>query len=759
MSQPSLAIPLRSSSMNAQTTGMRTSNRSQENLRCEKSSKAHKILGTTDISFQEHKQDDTRRNIRASFMRTSENKSTKSGTFVPFPSGNLDTTLPSQHLRVRASSPLLGQEYLSQDVSPPLPKSSKKIHQFGSSSTLFSYFSSREPTGEQSSSHLSTGAAARSPESQQGGASPGRGSNIDSRMSLRPAKTPVKESKRKMRPPRIDLSLLFPKPRETAAPLLSPQRLTSSPSPISVTSEYPSTQMKRPEPPTVVKRPTKTSPTRAPAGQLDTLQENDNAKITSAVRESKNMDYLGAAFERTVRTSEFDMALDKYYDAKSLKSIKSAQSGPSVLSSQSPGNTRAPGPKSREKALRKMSSSGSVGGWSKETYLSPKNCAFPRPNHKSDSSNTRKSASREDSAVDKGLMSKKSSKSTLRNVDLNNSSVLCLSSSEDESDGDEAPSKNIGEPHNLTARDSFVTFEDEFDAEICMASAAQATRASTLRRVDVSKLSSKGSSQILPNNSSVHRNPSMSSAGKLSSATKKSRSRRSSGIPTISEPDNDDIFSQFRNPPLYQKERDRRSRVMAVTRQEEHLLEAMRQRKGKITPSIFQQAQYNTSLEPDQGSMLSSPSRDSFYGSHTFLRLSPGLPPQRPSRADQGATYHDKDGTISQGAASDAEQKTINSGRASVAYSESLPSPATSGASPLTPTLPIHRFSPLPSQKPPPRRPPPAVPQAQRRHSRRRTDSSEAIALDAAEESGEGNEFPIWALDWNQASRSLAAVH
>ncbi|KAG2024340.1 hypothetical protein GB937_003996 [Aspergillus fischeri] len=747
MSQPSLSIPLRSSSMNAQTTGRPTSNRSQENLRCEKSSKAHKILGTTDISFQEHKKDDTRRNVRASFMRTSENKSIKGGTFVPFPSANLDTTLPPQHLRVRASSPLLGQEYLSQDVSPPLPQSSKKIHQFGSS-TLFSYFSLREPTVEQSSSHLSTGAATRSRESQQGGASPGRGLNLDSRMNLRQAKTPGKESKRKMRPPRIDLSLLFPKPRETAAPLLSPQRLTSSPSPISVTSEYPSTQMKGPEPPTVAKRPTKTPPTRAPAGQLDTLQENDNVKTTSADRESKNMDYLGTPFERTVRTSEFDMALDKYYDAKSLKSIKSAQSGPSVLSSQSPGNTRAPGPKSTEKALRKMSSSGSVGGWSKEAYLSPKTCAFPRPNRKSNSSNTRKSASREDSAVDKGLMSKKSSKSTLRNVDLNNSSVLCLSSSEDESDGDEAPSKGIGEPHNLTARDSIVTFEDEFDAEICMASAAQATRASTLRRVDISNLSSKGSSQILPNNSSMHRNPSMSSAGILSSATKKNRSRRSSGIPTISEPDNDDIFSQFRNPPLSQKERDRRSRVMAVTRQEEHLLEAMRQRKGKITPSIFQQAQYNTSLEPDQGSMLSSPSRDSFYGSHTFLRLSPGLPPQRPSRADQGATC-----------ASDAEQKTINSGRTSVAYSESLPSPATSGASPLTPTLPIHRFSPLPSQKPPPRRPPPAVPHAQRRHSRRRTDSSEAIALDAAEESGEGNEFPIWALDWNQASRSLAAVH
>jgi hypothetical protein len=751
MSEPSLTIPLRSSSKNAQTTGTRITNRSQENLRCERSSKAHKILGTTDISFQEHKQEDTRRNNRASL------KSTKSGTFVPFPSANLDASLPPQHLRVRASSPLLGHEYRSQEPSPPLPKSSKKIHQFGSSSTLFSYFSSKEPAVEQSSSNIGPGAPTRSQESQQGGSSADRGTHPDPRLSLKQAKGPVKESKRKMRPPRIDLSLLFPKPRETAAPLLSPQRLTSSPSQLSVTSEYPSTKMKKPEPPTAPRRLTKPPPARSPARRLNTVQENGNANVTSALRESKNLDFLDAPFGRTVGTSEFDLALDKYYDAKSLKSIRTAQSGPSVLSAQSPENTRARDTKSTEKALRKMSSGGSAGGWSKETYLSPKTCSFSRPNRISNAPNTRKSGSREDLPVDKGLMSKQSSRSTLRNADLNNSSVLCLSSSEDESDGDEAPSKDKGEPHNRAARDSIITFEEELDAEICMASAAQATRGSTLRRVDISKSSSKRSLQNLQNNPSLHRNPSLSSAGKLSSTTKQSRSRRSSGIPTISEPDNDDIFSQFRNPPLSQQERDRRSRVMTVTRQEEHLLEAVRQRKGKITPSIFQQAQFNTSLEADQASMASSPNRDSFYGSHTFLRLSPGLPPSR-LRADQGATYHDKDGTISQGAASDAEQRTINSSRASLAYSESLPSPALSAPSPLTPTLPIHRFSPLPSQKPPPRRPPPAVPQSQRRHSRRRTDSSEAIVLDEPEDSPE-NEFPIWALEWKQNNRSLAAVH
>ncbi|BAE57610.1 unnamed protein product [Aspergillus oryzae RIB40] len=227
------------------------------------------------------------------------------------------------------------------------------------------------------------------------------------------------------------------------------------------------------------------------------------------------------------------------------------------------------------------------------------------------------------------------------------------------------------------------------------------------------------------------------------------------------------MVSQVRKPSqrarLQQSQQNRRSRVIAVTRQEEHLLEAMRQRKGKITPSLFHEARYQDSLEPDRNSMLSVPSRDSFYGSDiSFLRLSPGLPPNM-LRKDQGANNFDKDGSISQGTASDAEQKTTNSSaspRVSLIYSESLPSPATSGASPLTPTLPIHRFSPLPSQKPPPRNPPPAIPSVQRRHSRRRTDSSEAIVLGDSEERKETDDFPIWALGWGgNDNANLTAVH
>lgn len=236
------------------------------------------------------------------------------------------------------------------------------------------------------------------------------------------------------------------------------------------------------------------------------------------------------------------------------------------------------------------------------------------------------------------------------------------------------------------------------------------------------------------------------------------------------------------------KEIRRRSRVIAVTRQEEDLLEAMRLRKGKVTRSLFNESRYSqhtdhshplptsnplpkithnlndnhaSGPDPDQGSMLFAQSRDSLNSTDvSFLCLSASIP--SPSRTDEGAAHTDKDGLpSSQGTASDAEQKTINSyasPRTSLVYSES--SPSTSATSPLTPTLPIHRFSTLSTQSQPPSHPPPAVPSNdQRRHSRRRTDSSEAIVLgEETDDTKENDEFPIWALGWSN-DQSVTTVH
>ena len=444
--------------------------------------------------------------------------------------------------------------------------------------------------------------------------------------------------------------------------------------------------------------------------------------------------------------------------------------------------------RSTAKIPQRMASNRSAGGWSKETYLSPKSqprAARQDPSLSPDRWPAPPAVPESDTRTEVGSsMSKKSSKSALANSDLNTSSVLCLSSSEDEDDDhEEAVNDRAGVAHLM--RDSFTTY-GEVEPEICTASAAQATRGPAVRRLDVRQANARGAGpHTMLMSPSVHRNPSMSSAGRSSYVGRRGTSRRSSGIPTITEPD---ILTSDHFPvpgrgraTLSQreiKEMNRRSRVISVTRQEQDLLEAMRLRKGKVTPSLFNESRFsqatNASQQPplpthhpqvpdtDQGSI--APSRDSLYSTDmSFLRLSASIPSYTTAttRTDQGAAHMDKDGLHSQGSGSDAEQKTLNSSaspRTSLVYSESLPSPSTSGTSPLTPTLPIHRFSPLPTQHPP-TQPLPAVPsQDQRRHSRRRTDSSEAIVLgEAPEESKETEEFPIWAYGWGHDQ--LAAVH
>lgn len=743
LSQQNLSIPLRTSSAHSADSG-RFGNASQEDLRREKASKAQKILGTADLSYHHDHQkwEEKKKGHRPSFMKSSEPKSKKSGSFVPFPASVPESTLPPPHLRVRASSPLLGQEYRSQDGPPPaLPKASKKVHHSGSASALYSYFTSRDSSGQIPDSGSSTKELNGNGNSDSQHTSPSTG--------LKQPAGFMKESKRKMRPPKIDLSLLFPKPRTNAAPLLSPQRMVNSPSAISMASEYSAPNSKKPEHHAPNKKLTKTPPSSRRSGRRPSgLESISDAGESTTSNEIPTSNWTDPSLERAVGTSEIDLALEKYsglqQPSRSTPRTKPDRTRSRNLSrDQLHGNDAQPSSGS----LRKVPSNASTGGWSKETYLSPKACAHPRPSRVRSSSNARQNDMMETFPIPENQsMSKKSSKSTLKNSDLNNLSVLCLSSSEDEDDEEEELAGNQLTGHK-NMRDSVTTYGDS-DAEICTASAAQATRG-TLRRVErTTSTSSRGSRP--QRQSSGRRNPSMSSAARSSVITRKSQSRRSSGIPTISEPEfyhSDPIFSQKRNSSLSRKEIDRRSRIMTVTRQEETLLEAMRQRQGKITPSLFHESRFN-GQEPDRNSMLSvAPSRDSFYGADTsFLRLSPGLPPNR-ARPEQAT------------ASSDIDQKTIYSGvspRASLVYSESLPSPATSAASPMTPTLPIHRFS---SQKPPPRHPPPPVPQSQRRHSRRRTDSSEAIVLDETENSKEKTEFPLWAVGWNNEGASLTAVH
>jgi hypothetical protein len=731
-------VPLRTSSRKpVQHDPMSTQEQSRADRR---TSKAQRFFGT-DISLPtEHGGWQEPPNVRRPSFGKTNNAPKQSSGFVPFPRSSENTLIPDQNLRVRASSPLLGHDYRSQEAAPPVPKPSKKVHHSGSSSTLFSYFSSKE--------------SSKSPKSQlQPRVRHGLGS--EPQVTYTQTQDPPKEPKRKMRPPKIDLSVLFPKPRNPAPQtLLSPHRMVNSPSPVStVAPDYSSNKIERMTGGTRNSRRHADPPPRRSSVTKNNPPKHgvDNSDLPS-IAESKNSEWPEQSLERTVGTSEIDLALDRYAGRRSLFSRSSTYTTSREHLQEQP----------HPQESRKSSRRGHSPSRPKETYLSPPACPDPKRGRGLSTSQESWKTTESKPKSEKSSVTKKSSKSTLKNKDLRNTSMLCLSSSsEDEGDEDHTPTEPKRNA-SKSRRDSVATY-DEYEPQVYTASTAHATTATAARRVDRAlSTSTRGSrqtekSQPVPVPVPRPRKASQHSNGKSSQKSgRTTQTPRSSGVPTIP----DEILAQFPQQPLRSpaelKELNRRSRVIAVTRQEQDLLEAMRIRKGKVTPSLF------NAPGADRRSLASGPSRDSFCGSDTsFLRLSNVFPPFD-VRSEKGATQY-KD-TPSQSSGSDGEPKprtAVSSSSVSGDYSESLPSPATSGASPLTPTLPIHRFSPLPSPKPPPRGPPPAIPEDQKQHTRRRTDSSEAILLDDAGEIKRNNGIPLWSFDfdWNQESANIATVH
>ncbi|KAI9367389.1 hypothetical protein BJX61DRAFT_528610 [Aspergillus egyptiacus] len=716
-------VPLRTSSVNAPTGEMHSKSKSRRDQKTRSMHKAQKILGTTGIALDNdyHRRPEEQMR-RASFLNA-----------PPIVKPEKEEDRPhSQKLRVRASSPLLGQEYQdTNDSTPALLELSRKLHLSGSSSALHT----------RSSPQASAAAIGASPPKEIG-ATTDAGLNP----AFKQPKGPMKDSKRKTRPPRIDLSLLFPKPQTNHQPLLSPQRMVSSPSAISELSENPMAKARKPENRLPGKKLTKAPPLPRPSSSPEKNQKTlDGGPSSTDKREISDPGRNDSSMERTVRTSEMDLALEKDPDAvPTPRSPERARYDPKDFSLRSLERLGRSDDKSAlsnrsgasQRTLRETSSAKSL-------------------NDKSLNSGSFRFGLRDEVSSKRGPnVSKKSSKNTLKSADLNTSSVLCLSSSEDEAD--EEPPFRPRLKAGKNKRDSVSTYGD-FDAEICTAAAAQATRV-TLRSVERPSSSntqtSRSSSKLIQ-------------ARRDLAANDNSRSRPSSGIPAILEPDflhSDPIFDQNKVPPrtpsLSQKEINRRSRLMAVTRQEERLLEVMRQRHGKVTPSLF-----NEAVEPDRRSLLTASTRDSFYFTDdtSFLRLSPGLPSPGFARAQEkekapSPRLRPRPDTAGKSTTS------LDSRPTSTVSAQSLPSPATSttsGSSPLTPTLPTYRYSPLPIQKPPPPGPPPPVPELQRQHSRRRTDSSGAIALDDADEQKTtgSSEFPVWALGWNTERSSITAVH
>ncbi|GAD92960.1 hypothetical protein AOR_1_746154 [Paecilomyces variotii No. 5] len=762
----SVVIPARTSSANAQSVEQprpRSTGRKDVNS----NSKAHKILGTMEMPMDNRwsRMDDRNSAQRQSVMRRGHSSTTRNER-----NGNLQPPFdPTEHasspnLRVRASSPLLGQSYRDRGPSfssvQPLP--TKPIHPSESSTSLRDGYNSKDTSATyfNRTPALPTGRSDNKSE-KAAESEPAKGNKTP--------KTPTKESKRKGRPPRIDLSLLFPKPKSSAAPLLSPQRMVDSPSPVSAGSESSMGKAKKSDKfysfgGRLSRTPPRSSGSwkekQATVRQLDPIPPLPTAKHT---------DWYDSPVEKTICCSGGDLTVE-IHEREEKKEPEEApapvttdrerererQNPPKHRFSTMPSMRQ---PKSSDRTKR-MSSNSTLTARSSDTHLSPKPVNNISNTIKS-SLETWQSDSRLGSSAGttgSGAMSKKSGKSSFTDADLQSSSVLCLSSSEDEDEDFDDEVIRHKSSNDATFRSSVATY-GEHEPEICTASTVQAAKGPTLTRIQKPALPLREPRQPR-RNPSVRRDPSASSYSRSSRL-----SRPPSGIPTISEPENEETEDEV---PMMRSTRsrsnNRRSRVISVTRQEEFLLEAIRQRKGKVTPSLFHEASF-ASRDSDRNSTLTVNPRESTYNADTsFLRLSPGIPgyPEASAASDPSVADTEKEGSLTHSTNSDTEQRTDNSTvspRASLIYSDTLPSPSTSRASPITPTLPIHRFSPPPLHPPPSYALPP-VPEShsQRRHSRRRTDSSEAIIVNEGEDSKQEDEFPIWALGWNERS-SMTIVH
>jgi hypothetical protein len=665
-------------------------------------------------------------------------------------------------LRVRASSPLLGQAYRANPSSftvrqPEMPS----IRKTGSWSDLHSDpHARRYALDTQSQRNL----AYSDVEGLKGiGFPPSRSPEADERTQKVDA--PPKTAKPKKRPSRIDLSLLFPKPKPQAVPLLSPQRYTDSPSPVA--SDYSFSQTK------ALKKLSKSpSRPRSNSRKQKDARIPEDGPLPPMPTTQRTLDWFDLPMEKAMR-----------YDDTEAETISR------IGTTNPPATTGSPLPSepqdsrsTPDTSFRPVAYGTSAGGLSSKRVPSATSSTSRTPNAHLNPRAAAPFSSRlhpslqpwqSDTPTGKArkTLAKKASSSTLMTSDLTTSSVLCLSSSEDEEEEDEDYGEQLMQraAPRKTLRDSVATY-DEFEPEILTAEAVVATKGLALTHVDRTHSVSSSGSRYSSRNRSRSRNASLSSsAGKSSRSGRKRESNISSHIPLIEEPDEFDEEptprqSLYSNPHSIK----RRSRIIAVTRQEESLLEAMRLRNGRVTPSLFQDLRNPPADSDVEPALLSPPLQQSFESTQnvdtSFLRLSAAIsaPLGMAIAANQGAASKENETYMSLGPPSDSEQRTDKSNaspRMSLVYSESHSSPSSTGlASPLTPTLPIHRIS--PRAPPPSYAPPPIPPEASRRHSRRRTDSSEAIILPEAEETKEPEpEYPLWAVKWSRDTADLAIVH
>ena len=787
--------------------------------------RARKVLGDPDpvVAHKKEKKLQKQRDLKPkrSFMTITASETSYAGSRVGDDSRSMAETSAAGGvrpvkggLRLRPSSPLLGDSYKTKgaqteemtDVPP------RSLHQFGSSSTLRSYYdASKAPPAisQQTSESSRRDFALRRGLPQV--ISPPLSRHKEDRMEqsgLRKRITVASGNGSRTRLEEPDLTKLFPQPQGQKEVLLSPHRLVSSPSTASALSEDPFALPHLPE--------------NVP--RKDARGGNESKTTLLTVKQQRSSSTLGSAY---------DYSTAKLNQRRPKKGIKNwfddfdeddddgfgrvKEDEPPLLDRQEKSfrarRSHAPEPlmasPDLEEKLVVPHQSRSSQRWSKASIAikSAIRPVTPKRSNSNFSSTTTDAKARPKSVGRQSMASSKKSGSNtqMEQANLQKESVLALTSSDDESE-EENVRNGLGKPSQKAEqshRDSVIkAYDSDETVEICDAETVTAKRSPAAKfhkpKPSAAAFSFKSSSTVdvrSPHRTSFLAVPS----GKTQTTiTRRIHTVEEDTVSEMSEDPQADAMSSTswstytnsrrRSSKLSTGRSNRMSRIMAVTREEQDLLEAMRLRRSKHEDSYREGyesalAQKQAQARDQAATALQLPSRprtssEATRSSSTFLQLSGGgsgaepFPLTRPTTSDTCvdseilATSHHLPFLAKPTQLSPLVQhlpEQFQSPRTSMIISENPTTPSTSRTSPITPTVPF----PLPQSSKATKHgsffSQTSDASESKRHSRTRTSSSHAIMLDAVDDAVDNmmdeQELPVWAMaGWNERA-GLGLVH
>jgi hypothetical protein len=353
-------------------------------------------------------------------------------------------------------------------------------------------------------------------------------------------------------------------------------------------------------------------------------------------------------------------------------------------------------------------------------------------------------------------------------VDLRKDSVLCLSSSDDESEADDSLQSDIGTTIPGIRDSLIVAPSDTSDIEIGTAYAVKTKRPKLENDTPRRKSQVSGASESALKTMRVPERQSSRMFSFLSDQSRSLPNTQDGSLATssITATSSELVGTYLHSPTAASQKHDSLIRLMTVTPQEESLLEAIRLKRASMHQNITAETVRRTS-DGEQGESIRPPLRPQTSGfeanSASFLRLSQDSMPtvsafHNHRRSISASEILEFNGTEPRNWSCSTDP--ITSRRGSLAHS-SLPS-SSSQESPPTPTLEAapdtstrrtsgstKRYSTLPT--------------TYQRHSRAMTGSSEVIVLDNLDTDSRihftEDDLPIWAFNGWPDSPGLAVVH